>query len=115
MKPAPLKQTFACALLLPLLALIGFSLRNTPTQSPAPATTANIGVPPSTPVASHPATAATIQQLKREGSYDSLQQALQSARLQPEPVRNPPPDLVNATHTMATPWRGLRSYFGPDA
>src|SRR5687768_17412528 len=114
MKPASLKQTFACALLLPLLALIGLSLWNAPTHSAAPATAANVSVPPSTPVASHAATAAAIQQLRRDGSYDSLQAVLQSVRAQPEAVRNAPTDIVNATHTMATPWRGLRSYFGAD-
>lgn len=113
MKPPSLKQKFACALVLPLLGLLGLMLWNTSSHSFTPESTSkpNVRVRLLEPKVT---TTTAIHQLKQDGSYDSLQQAFQAALAQPEPVRTTPADVINATHTMATPWRGLRSYFGPD-
>jgi uncharacterized repeat protein (TIGR01451 family) len=112
MKPASSKRVFACALLVPLLGLIGFVLRHS-SSGPAPR---SIVQQSSATSSSHDPSAASaaIQQLKQDGSYDSLAAAYQAARMQPEPTRNAPAEPARAAYTMVAPWRGVRGYFGPD-
>jgi uncharacterized repeat protein (TIGR01451 family) len=114
MNSVSLKQKFALAPILPLLGLIALTLRNAPSHQPGT-------LPPDNVVAAAPsvadrdiATTNAVRQFKQNGTYDSLQQALQAARMQAEPVRTAPADIKNASYTMSAPWRGLRAHFGAD-